>query len=343
MSEEEVRHHHHHHESTESSSSHHHHLHSSGERSSREHNHHHHSEKGTKVQSFGTIVGICMALNILYVIAEGGIGLWQRSLGLLSDAGYNLGDIFGLLFAYYTYKLANKSEDSDVKHAYKRGTLWTAIASAVILLLTVGAVMVEALHGLRHPNILKGKVVLVTALIGVLVNGLTALLLVNYQKKNYQVRGAYWSMVADTLVSALVAVVGAVIIFFPTLTLIDPILGICIAIFILIVTINMLRKNLKLVHDGMPTGVTKDDVELVIGNHRNVASVHRVHVWALNANEFSMTAHIVLHDLSKLEETKKELKESLTKRLDIDHVTLEIDAPKEQQNVGTRVVESEEE
>ena len=343
MSEEEVRHHHHHHESTESSSSHHHHHHSGGERSSREHHHHHHSEKGTKVQSFGTIVGICMALNILYVIAEGGIGLWQRSLGLLSDAGYNLGDIFGLLFAYYTYKLANKSEDSDVKHAYKRGTLWTAVASAVILLLTVGAVMVEALHGLRHPNILQGKVVLVTALVGVFVNGLTAFLLVNYQKKNYQVRGAYWSMVADTLVSALVALVGVVIIFFPTLTLIDPIMGICIAIFILIVTIGMLRKNLRLVHDGMPTGVTKDDVELVIGNHRNVASVHRVHVWALNANEFSMTAHIVLHDMSKLEETKKELKESLTKRLDIDHVTLEIDAPKEQQNVGTRVVESEEE
>lgn len=342
MSEEEVRHHHHHHESSESSSNHHHH-HSSGERSGREHHHHHHhSEKGTKVKSFGTVVGICMALNILYVIAEGGIGLWQRSLGLLSDAGYNLGDIFGLLFAYYTYKLANKSEDSEVKHAYKRGTLWTAIASAVILLLTVGAVMVEALHGLRHPNILQGKVVLVTALVGVLVNGLTALLLVNYQKKNYQVRGAYWSMIADTLVSALVALVGVVIIFFPTLTLIDPIMGICIAIFILIVTIGMLRKNLRLVHDGMPTGVTKDDVELVIGNHRNVASVHRVHVWALNANEFSMTAHIVLHDMSKLEETKKEIKESLTTRLDIDHVTLEIDAPKEQQNVGTRVETKEE-
>ena len=342
MSEEEVRHHHHHHESTESSSSHHHH-HSSGERSSKEHHHHHHrSDKGTKVQSFGTIVGICMALNILYVIAEGGIGLWQRSLGLLSDAGYNLGDIFGLLFAYYTYKLANKSEDSEVKHAYKRGTLWTAIASAVILLVTVGAVMAESIHCLRHPNILQGKVVLVTALVGVLVNGLTAFLLVNYQKKNYQVRGAYWAMIADTLVSALVAVAGAVIIFLPTLTLIDPILGICIAIFILIVTISMLRKNLLLVHDGMPTGVTKDDVELVSGNHRNVASVHRVHVWALNANEFSMTAHVVLHDMSKLEETKKELKESLTKRLDIDHVTLEIDAPKEQQNVGTRVETKEE-
>ena len=55
-----------------------------------------------------------------------------------------------------------------------------------------------------------------------------------------------------------------------------------------------------------------------------------------------MTAHIVLHDMSKLEETKKELKESLTKRLDIDHVTLEIDAPKEQQNVGTRVETKEE-
>jgi len=128
-------------------------------------------------------------------------------------------------------------------------------------------------------------------------------------------------------VSALVAVASAVVIFFPTLTFIDPVLGICIAIFILIVTIGMLRKNLKLVHDGMPEGVTKDDVELVIGNHRNVASVHRVHVWALNANEFSMTAHIVLHDLSKLEETKRNIKDSLTSRLDIDHVTLEIDAP----------------
>lgn len=330
MSEEEVKHHHHHHhESSESGSSHHHH-HSSSERSSREreHHHHHHSEKGTKVQSLGTIVGVCMALNILYVAAEGGIGLWQRSLGLLADAGYNLGDIFGLLFAYYTYKLANKSEDDDVKHVYKSGTLRTAIASAVILLLTVGAVMAESIHCLRHPNILQGKVVLVTALVGVLVNGLTAFLLLNHQKRNYQVRGAYWSMVADTLVSALVAVAGAVVIFFPTLTFIDPVLGICIAIFILIVTIGMLRKNLKLVHDGMPEGVTKDDVELVIGNHRNVASVHRVHVWALNANEFSMTAHIVLHDLSKLEETKRNIKESLTSRLDIDHVTLEIDAPK---------------
>ena len=102
-----------------------------------------------------------------------------------------------------------------------------------------------------------------------------------------------------------------------------------LAIFILVATIRLLHNNLKLVHDGYPSGVTKDDVELVIGNHKNVASVHRVHVWALNAHEYSMTAHFSLHDISKLEETKKELKDSLKNRLAIDHVTLELDAPED--------------
>ena len=238
----------------------------------------------------------------------------------------NLGDIFGLLFAYYAYKLTGKWDDSKKKEGYQQGMHKAAIANAVILLVTVGAVVVEAIHRYQYPSSMSGKVILITALIGVLVNGLTAFLLVRYKKKDQHVKGAYWYMVADTLISALVAVIGLVIIIKPTLTFIDPVLGIILAIFILVATIRLLHNNLKLVHDGYPSGVTKDDVELVIGNHKNVASVHRVHVWALNAHEYSMTAHFSLHDISKLEETKKEVKDSLKNRLAIDHVTLELDA-----------------
>lgn len=326
-------HHHHHHDSSKNSSSSHHH-HSSGEKDSkeREHHHHHHSRSHHRLFSFSHIINFCLALNILYVLAEGGVGLWQRSLGLLSDAGYNLGDIFGLLFAYYAYKLTGKWDDSKKKDGYKQGMHKAAIANAVILLVTVGAVVVEAIHRYQSPSILNGKVILITALIGVLVNGLTAFLLMKYKKKDQHVKGAYWYMVADTLVSALVAVIGLVIIIKPTLTFIDPVLGIVLAIFILLATIRLLHNNLKLVQDGFPSGVTKDDVELVIGNHKNVASVHRVHVWTLNAHEYSMTAHFSVHDITKLEETKKEVKDSLKNRLAIDHVTLELDAKEDWKN-----------
>lgn len=326
-------HHHHHHDSSESSSSSHHHHHhsSSDEKDSKksEHHHHHHSRSHRRLFSFSHIISFCLALNILYVLAEGGIGWSQRSLGLLADAGYNLGDIFGLLFAYYAYKLTGKWEDSKKKDGYQQGMHKAAIANAVILLVTVGAVVVEAIHRYQYPSSMSGKVILITALIGVLVNGLTAFLLMRYKKKDQHVKGAYWYMVADTLISALVAVIGLVIIIKPTLTFIDPVLGIILAIFILVATIRLLHNNLKLVHDGYPSGVTKDDVELVIGNHKNVASVHRVHVWALNAHEYSMTAHFSLHDIAKLEETKKEVKDSLKNRLAIDHVTLELDAPED--------------
>ena len=201
--------------------------------------------------------------------------------------------------------------------------LLSDLLNAIILLVAVGAIVVESIHKFTHPEAVNGAAVSWTAGAGIVVNGLTAWLLMKSQKKDLNVKGAFLHMAADTLVSVGVVISGLVMMF-TGFYLIDPIISIVIAAVILVSTWKLLSQSVRLSLDGIPESVDMDVVRQAIVSDKDVAGMHHVHVWAISTTEIALTAHIVLRPGTDMEAVKERVKSRLS-GLGIAHATLEVE------------------
>lgn len=287
------------------------------------HGHHHHHHHGGKLTSLSGIFIFSIVLNLLFVGVETLIGFLENSLSLLSDAGHNLSDVFSLVLVLIAFQLAKVHANKRYTYGYKKSTVLISLINAILLLVAIGGILIESYHKFQEPTEVNGVAVSWTAGIGILINGLTAMMLMRGQKGDMNVRGAYLHMVADTLVSVGVLVSG-IIIAYTGWYVIDPIVSIIIAIVILISTWDLLTGSLRLLVDGIPEDMDMDKVVETLEAHEHVKEVHHVHVWAISTTDNALTAHIVIDDLRTMEEVKAELKHHLAE-LNIGHSTLEFE------------------
>jgi cobalt-zinc-cadmium efflux system protein len=210
------------------------------------HDHHgHHHGHASKLTSLNGIFVFSIVLNLLYVIIEALVGFWQNSLSLLSDAGHNLSDVFSLLLVLIAFQLAKVHANKQYTYGYKKSTVLISLVNAILLLVAIGGILIESYHKFYEPAEINGAVVSWTAGVGILINGLTVVLLMKGQKNDMNVRGAFLHIVADTLVSVGVVISG-IIISFTGWYVIDPIVSIISAIVILISTWELLTGSLRL-------------------------------------------------------------------------------------------------
>ena len=134
------------------------------------HAHHH------VIESVGTTLIVCILLNLLFVIVEAGIGFAYHSLGLLSDAGHNLSDVFSLLLSLFAIRMATRKGNSHFTYGYKKSTVLVSLVNAVILLIAVGGILIESIYKLKSSTPISGEAISWTAGVGILINGATALL-----------------------------------------------------------------------------------------------------------------------------------------------------------------------
>ena len=276
-----------------------------------------------KLQSLNTIFVVCIAVNLLFVVIEAGIGFFANSLSLLSDAGHNLSDVFSLLLVLIAFRLAKIHPNANYTFGYKKSTVLISLLNAIILLVAVVLIVVESIYKFQKPTSVDGSTISWTAGIGIIINGLTAVMLMRSQKTDLNVRGAYLHMVADTLVSVGVVVSGLVI----SMTgwyIVDPIVSLVIAVVILVSTWRLLSDSLRLSLDGMPEGLSLEQATDLLRNHENVVDVHHVHIWAISTTDNALTAHVVVDSIEAMEATKKDLKQAL-RQMGIGHSTLEFE------------------
>ena len=283
--------------------------------------HHHHHHHTAQAQSLNGIFILSIILNGLFVLIEAGVGLWQNSLSLLSDAGHNLSDVFSLVLVLIAFRLAKVQRNERFTYGYRKSTILISLLNAVILLVAVGAIVIESFHKFSEPTVVNGIAVSWTAGIGILINGATALLLMRGQKSDLNVRGAFLHMAADTLVSVGVVISG-IVIHYTGWTVIDPIVSLIIAIVILISTWELLSDSLRLAVDGIPDGVELQEIEQLIKASAHVKDTHHIHVWAISTTETALTAHVVIDDLSCWPHVSEHLKHTLSEH-GISHATLE--------------------
>ena len=262
-------------------------------------------------------------MNFIFVIAEFTVGYISNSIGLMSDAGHNLSDVASMGLALFACILATRHANGKYTYGYKKSTILVSVANAVILLVAVALIMIESISKIIRPENVEGDWIIITAAIGVLINGFTTWLFNKDRKKDLNIKATYMHMLADTLVSVGVIISG-VAIKFTGWNIIDPIIGLVIALIILHSTWDILRESIRLALDGTPEQFDIEDISSRMQSVEGVENVHHIHIWAISTTEYALTAHVVISSLNDLTAIKTRLKEVLDEA-GIRHSTLEFE------------------
>jgi cobalt-zinc-cadmium efflux system protein len=281
---------------------------------------HHHAHATHYNRAFA--VGII--LNVIFVLVEAYFGWQADSLALLSDAGHNLSDVFGLLIAWGGFYLSKFPPNQKHTYGWGRATILAALFNALLLLVAVGGIAWEAITRFAHPVAIQGELVMAVAAFGVLINGVTAWLFMSGNKTDLNLRGAFLHMAADALVSLGVVIAGAVFLLTGWVWL-DPTISLAIALMILLGTWDLLRHSLHLSMDGVPASVELSAVKDYFLTLPEVCEVHDLHIWAMSTSEIALTVHLVVLNGHPGDEFLNRVAEALHSQFAIEHATLQIE------------------
>ena len=285
-----------------------------------EHNHNHTITSPNDInRSF--ILGII--LNVIYVIIEIIYGWQNNSTSLLSDAAHNVGDISGLLLAFLAFKLQVVKPSKLFSYGFKKGSIVTSFINSILLAFAIGAIAWEGVHKIMNPSPLSGTVIMWVALVGVVINFISAMLFKKNQKEDINIKAAYWHLMADALVSLGVVASGIVIHYFHWYAL-DGITAIIIAVVVLFSTWGLFKDSAIAILDGVPASIDSKEIIEHLQEVKGVLNIHHLHIWGISTNENALTAHIQIEDVNQLPRIKKALKEELEEH-NIKHSTLEFE------------------
>ena len=288
---------------------------------SHDHSHHDHSHTITKINT-AFVIGI--SLNLLFVIVQVIYGLRIRSLSLLSDAGHNFADVGSLAISLLAFQLMKVKSNKRYTYGYKKASVLTALLNAVILLVSLGAILYEAISRLVNPRPVAGITIAIVSAIGIVINAVSALFFLREKENDMNIKSAYLHLMSDALVS-LALVIGGIVIYYTHWYRIDGILSILVAIVIIVATWKLLKDSLRLSLDGVPENIDLDEIKNAAFKINGVKDFHHIHIWALSTTENALTAHLVVDAAAapqEIQRIKHTLKHAL-EHLNIQHATIE--------------------
>jgi cobalt-zinc-cadmium efflux system protein len=280
--------------------------------------------------SFGPAFAIGTALNVGYVIVQVIFGIAAHSLALVADAGHNLGDVLGLVLAWWASHLTNQPATDQRTYGMRRSSILAALANAIFLLVAVGGISWEAIRRFGDQSAVAGWTVIWVAAIGVIVNLGTALLFQSGRERDLNIRGAFLHMAADAAVSFGVVIAGAIILFTGWHWL-DPTVSLLINGIIVYGTWGLLRDSFNLAMDAVPPGVNVADVRRYLQSIPTITDAHHLHIWALSTTETALTVHLVKPDPFDDDGVLRRINHELTERFGIGHATIQLERENLQQ------------
>lgn len=240
-------------------------------------------------------------------------GLLTGSLALLSDAGHMFTHVFALGISAIALRLVQSRPCHHRTFGLLRAEVLAAYTNAIFLFGVTVVIGYEAILRLLHPSDVMTREMLIVAVIGLVVNA-ASILLLRGNGHNISVRSALVHMMADT-VSSVAIVIGAVIIASTGWRWIDPLLSIGIACVITAWAWSLLRDTSRILLDIAPVGVTTDKVEQYIKEHfRQVHSMRRVHIWSISDDITVLTAEVLVMECESTTDYPM-IREAISKQL----------------------------
>jgi cobalt-zinc-cadmium efflux system protein len=314
------------------------HAHSHGQH----HQHHHHGHghghgHSHAPASYGRAFAIGIALNTAFVIIEAGYGMLAGSMALVADAGHNLSDVLSLLIAWGASVMTARPPSARFTYGFKSSSILAALINAALLLVAIGAILIETLRRLVEPAPVQGMTMIVVAGIGVLINTGTALLFMGGRKHDINIRGAFLHMAADALVSVGVVIAGLLILLTGR-SWIDPATSLLIVAMIAWSTWGLLKDSVKMGLLAVPDGIDEGEVRDWLAARPGVSAVHDLHIWPMSTTETALTAHLVMPGGHPGDAFLHDIAHELAQRFRIGHPTIQIEAGEHDCMLGSEAV-----
>lgn len=262
-------------------------------------------------------------LNVLITVVEIIGGLVSGSLALLSDAFHNLGDSFSIVLGYVAQSIANKPETSKRTYGYRRAEILAAMVNAAFLVIVSVFLIIEAIKRIQQPAHINGEIMLIVAVVGLVANLLSAVLLHSGSHNNLNVKATYLHVLSDAL-SSFAVIIGGVILTFINIPWLDPVLTIAVAIYIAYEAWPVIKQTVTILMESAPkldyNGIERDLVKI-----DGVIAVHHVHAWMIDEKRIIFSAHLNCHDmkLSDVEKIYSQVDKILREKYGICHVTIQ--------------------
>lgn len=262
---------------------------------------------------------IAFLLNLCFSIFEFIGGIFTKSVAIMSDAIHDIGDAMSIGVSYFLEKKSKKQPDDVYTYGYARFSVMGGVITTVILLVGSAVVIYNAVLRIFNPVDINYNGMIVFAIVGVIVNFSAAYFTSGGHSLNQKAVNLH--MLEDVL-GWVVVLVGALIMKFTDIRIIDPLMSIGVAAFILVNSLKNLKEVLDLFLAKLPPHLQINEIKEHIGEIEGVIDVHHIHIWSMDGTRNYATMHIVCEGESH--EIKHKIREEL-KEHGIDHVTLELE------------------
>lgn len=284
---------------------------------------HQHSSGNIKEKSLIVVTG----LNLVITIAEFIGGLLSNSLSLLSDALHNLSDTLALLIALIAHKISKKPSNLNKTFGYQRAEILAAFVNASVLIFISFYLFIEAWKRFVDPEPIKGKLMFIVAIIGLLANLISVLILHKDNKTNMNIKAAYLHLIGDTL-SSVAVIVGGILIMRFKWYWVDPLITVLVALYIAKETYSILKESINILMQATPKNVDLIKIEEDIKAMEEIKSIHHIHAWNLNESSSLIEMHVDLNKDLPISETETiivAVEKLLYEKYNIKHVTLQFE------------------
>lgn len=298
------------------------HQHGSGHKHSHGHHHHHHHHGSADGR-----LGLAFFLNLFFAIIELVGGMMTNSLAIISDAFHDLGDCLAIGVAWYLERKSRMKSSADFSYGYRRLSVLAALITGVILFVGSCLIMVNAVPRLFAPQQPHVEGMLGLAILGLIVNGAAALRVSKGTSLNERMILVH--LMEDVLGWAVI-LIGAVIMWWKPIPILDAVMAIGVAVWVLWNAFHNLKETMKVFLQATPSQFEISEVETVLRSMSGVQDLHHTHIWTMDGEHHILTTHLIVRQETTPEqanELKVQIKKDLFAKYHIQEATIEVEWP----------------
>lgn len=282
---------------------------------------------------------MALALTATFMVIEAVVGVWSGSLALMADSGHMLGDAGALVLALIAQVIAERPRTALRTYGARRAEVLAAFTNGLLLVGVAGWIVLEAVHRWREPRSIAGVPMLVTAVIGLLIN-LVVLRVLHREGEdghhhghahhghahNPNVHAARMHVISDAL-GSVGAIVAAVIILATGFERADTIVSLVVASLITVSAYQIVRDTTHVLMENAPSRLSLESLESAIREVNGVADLHDLHAWTISTGFDVVTVHVVLRPGHHGVEVAERVAAMIRSRFGVEHVTVQPEAP----------------
>jgi cobalt-zinc-cadmium efflux system protein len=261
---------------------------------------------------------------VAYMVGEVAVGVVARSLALISDAAHMLTDAGSIALALYTIRLAARPASGFMTYGWKRAEILSAQVNGLTLLLLAAWLADEAIRRLIHPPQVTGSLVLITALVGIVVNVAATLMIGRANRTSLNVEGAFQHILNDLFAFVATAVAGAIMLL-TRFWRADAIATLFVVALMARAGFGLIAASVRVFMEAAPKDLDPAAIGRAMAGCDAVVEVHDLHIWEITAGSPALSAHVLVECVRDCHSVRADLARLLDEQHGIRHTTLQLD------------------